>query len=302
MEVYMKILIAMPHYFKAENGIYGSLRNPQRRITSLFSSIQSLYQLFQSPQCNLHIEHMMAEPANQEHKYQLDIVICTTQGCHLLAELPIPTHYYTHIPTKAEPRLLGFECQAVLRDHLGKYDYYCFMEDDLMIHDAQFFDKLQWFNAQIGNQNVLQPNRYEVEDIRSPYPFLKGYIDGDISYKATAHFQNVNEMPELTGNVMGKTVRFRRALNPHSGCYFLNAAQMEYWEKQPYFLDRDISFFDPMASAATHSVTKTFRLYKPAMENAYFLEVEHCDKAYLNQVGSRLKIAENLVDKVRQPR
>ncbi|BAY64017.1 hypothetical protein NIES22_41080 [Calothrix brevissima NIES-22] len=41
---------------------------------------------------------------------------------------------------------------------------------------------------------------------------------------------------------MGMPIKFRRVLNHHAGCYFLNADQMAHWANQPYFLDRDTSF------------------------------------------------------------
>ena len=49
--------------------------------------------------------------------------------------------------------------------------------------------------------------------------------------------------------VLGNRVAFRRTLNPHAGSFFLSAAQMEHWARQPYFLDRDTRFIGPLESA-----------------------------------------------------
>jgi hypothetical protein len=59
---------------------------------------------------------------------------------------------------------------------------------------------------------------------------------------------------------------------------------MEYWARQPYFLDRDVSFVGPLESAATLGIMRTFRVYKPAAESASFLEIEHFGTAFLSMI------------------
>ena len=89
-------------------------------------------------------------------------MVCTTQGRHLLEHLPLPANLFAHRPTTAEPMLLGFECHAASRDGLGHYDYYAYLEDDLIARDPWMFTKLAWFTANLGDATLLQPNRYEV--------------------------------------------------------------------------------------------------------------------------------------------
>jgi hypothetical protein len=145
--------------------------------------------------------------------------------------------------------------------------------------------KLAWFTGVVGDENLLQPNRFETAHRA---PALKVYVDGNIRPQATVRFQNVNEQPELTGKIMETPVRFNRALNPHSGCYFLNAAQMERWTRQQYFLDRDTSFIGPLESAATLGIMRAFRVYKPAPENAGFLEIQHFGTGFLSHIGQAI--------------
>jgi hypothetical protein len=76
-------------------------------------------------------------------------------------------------------------------------------------------------------------------------------------------------------------VAFERWTNPHSGCFFLNAAQIEKWASSPGFLDGDCSFAGPLESAASLGVMKNFRIYKPAFPNAGFLEIRHMHNRYL---------------------
>lgn len=286
----MRILFTIAHFFKPDSkGKHASQRkDPRPRTIALSQSIAALQQLFGKSQSIINIGQRLAYPANQPQESELDIIICTTQDCHILNHLSLPSHFYKHHPTQAEPLLLGFECQAVLRDCLGKYDYYCFLEDDLIIHDPWFFIKLNWFTQQAGEQSLLQANRYEVS---TQALTSKAYIDGDLLPRVTAPFQNVQEQPELNGKIMGMAISFRRALNPHSGCYFLNANQMAHWSSQPHFLDRDTSFVSPLESAATLGIMKTFRVYKTIPAQANFLEIQHFGTGFLNLIGQQVGLA-----------
>ena len=57
--------------------------------------------------------------------------------------------------------------------------------------------------------------------------------------------------------------------------------------RQAVFFDRDISFAGPLESAATLGIMKTFRIYKPANDNAGFFEILHTNNRYL---GNWLKL------------
>lgn len=286
----MRILVTIAHFFNANgNGKHASQKkDPRPRLVALTKSLSALHQLFSKSQSIIDIKQRLALPANQPQSYDLDIVICTTQGHHLLNQLSLPSHFYQHHSTQVESMLLGFECQSLLRDSLGKYDYYCFLEDDLILNDPWFFIKLNWFTQQAGNLNLLQPHRYEVA---TNHLTCKAYIDGELAPKLTAKFQNVSEKPQLQGIIMGMPITFRRTLNPHAGCYFLNAHQMEYWANKPYFLDRDTSFVSPLESAATLGIMKTFRVYKSAPEQANFLDIQHFGTAFLSLIGQEIGLS-----------
>jgi hypothetical protein len=287
----MRIIFTIAHFFKPSNeGRHASQRkDPQPRLQALIKSLTALHQLFGKSQSIINIAQRLAFPVNQSQSHELDIIICTTKDHHLLNQLSLASHLYKHHPTNVEPLLLGFECQAVLQSCLGQYDYYCFLEDDLIIYDPWFFIKLNWFTQQAGDLNLLQPNRYEV----SPYGLVhKAYIDGDLALRVTAPFQNVQEQQELKGAIMNTPITFRRAWNPHSGCYFLNANQMAQWANQSYFLDRNISFVGPLESAATLGIMKTFRVYKTSPEQASFLEIQHSGTGFLGLIGGQVGLAE----------
>jgi hypothetical protein len=284
----MRLLVAIPHYYEphgranTDGRLHGSTgldRAPRR--AALTACVEALWRNYGPRQHLFDIERHESLPANGVGRNKLDIVVCTTRGRHLLGQLPLPVGAVQHHETGAEPMLLGFECQAVLRDCLGHYDYYAYMEDDLVARDPWLFRKLAWFTAQFGDESLLQPSRYEVGPLGITH---KIYIDGPIRAQATAGLQDLDESPVLTAEFLGAPLAFERAKNPHSGCYFLNARQMEHWARQPFFLDRDTRFVGPLESAATLGVMRAFRVYKARAEAASFAEIEHWGTEFLHLI------------------
>jgi hypothetical protein len=135
----------------------------------------------------------------------------------------------------------------------------------------------------VGDDKLLQPNRYEA-GLNHLVP--KVYVDGDLDEQVTAPFQDVRAGGPLAGEVMGLRVAFVRALNPHSGCFFLNARQMEHWARQPHFSDRASRFIGPLETAASLGIMRSFRVYRPAPANADFLEVQHFGTGYLERLSA----------------
>lgn len=183
--------------------------------------------------------------------------------------------------------MLPFECQRVLRDNLGRYDYYVYLEDDLILHDPWFFAKLLWFNQHTELLDLLQPNRFEI-GLAAPY--CKAYVDGDLAPQVAGRFQNIAHRPMLRATALGQPVAFKRPKNPHSGCFFLTDEQLAHWVKQAHFGDLDCRFVSPLESAATLGIMKTFRVYKPA-DPPGFLEVQHFGQSFLGLVGNKISLS-----------
>lgn len=279
----MRLLFAIPHYFDpTANAGYGSLSGTaERRAATVANCVANLHQQFGRPQCVIDIAGRTTCPANFATAIQVDILLCTTGERHLVEQLNLGPSYFKHIRTRAEARLLGFECHQHLRDHLGKYDYYCYLEDDLLMRDPWFFMKLRWFSGQFDNSSLLMPNRFELARDRIVH---KAYVDGQLRPDVTAPFQNIEEKTVLESKAFGQQVIFHRTNNPHSGCFFLNGEQMAHWASRPHFMNRDVRFVGPLESAASLGVMQTFRIYKPAAPNAAFLEVEHPGSAFLDLI------------------
>lgn len=281
----MRILFVVPHFFDpvdASTAQHGSqMAAAQPRIDALARCVLSLHQLYGHAQCVMQIRDRKTESSNDKTRADVHVVICTTGTRHVLDRLPIDATLYQHFPTDEAPEILGFQCRTIFRDRWGNFDYYCYLEDDLVLHDPWLFVKLAWFNRHVGDDKLLLPNRFE----RSAGPVVhKAYVDGDISPEVTRGFQDLDDQPRLESEVMGVPVVFRRPPNPHSGCYFLNSLQMRSWVQQKHFLDRSAAFIGPLESAATLGVMRAFKIYKPAMVNASFLEVEHHGAQFIRQI------------------
>lgn len=281
-----RILICIPHYhLPSRESRHGSTRaDTGARVAALSRCITALHENFGGTQYLTNLARAGLTAANSATHSRLDVVVCTTRGRHCLESLKLPASYFTHFPADCEGPMLGFQCHSVLRERLGSYDYYCYLEDDLVILDPWFFAKLKSFVACAGADCLLQAHRYErLHDSVA----RKAYVDGDLPPAATSRYQDVRDRPGVTVPFLGERITCNRVLNPHSGCFFLDAAQMAQWCAQPHFLDLDTSFYSALESAATLGVLKTFRIYKPAIEVANFLEIQHCGSSLLRRIADR---------------
>lgn len=284
----MRALFAVQHFYDPKpRGFYGSQSStPEQRSRAVAASILSLYQTFDAKQGLLNGPARTAPRANTAQPIEVSVVVCTTGNLHLMPQLRAVQHLFTHRECERESLYLGLECHAVLREGLDRFDYFCFLDDDLALTDPLFFAKLDWFTRVAGSDAVLQPNRFEVA---VGQPLHKLYIDGNMADPTISpRFQNINDRPRIEAEALGRKFVFKRVNNPHSGCFFLDRDKMAHWAAQPDFLVPDNVFAGPIESSTTLGIMRHFRVYKPARENAGFLEVAHLNNRYL---GKRLKFS-----------
>lgn len=279
----MRILFTIPHYFNPEGDArHGSGRAaPGARAAALDDCIAALHQNFGQAQGMIDIAGKKLQPANEGARHDVAIVVHALSAHHLFDRLEATASLYEQrtVREAEDPRMIGFACHETLRERLADYDYFCYLEDDLVLHDPWLFAKLRWFAGQVGDDSLLQPNRFEMDRGGGS---RKVYVDGNLLPRVTAPFQSVSEDSRVEGRALGRKIAFERALNPHSGCFFLNAEQMERWAGEAHFLDRDTSFIGPLESAASLGIMRTFKVYKAARNCANFLEIEHRDNAFMS--------------------
>lgn len=276
----MRLLVTIPHYFRGTApgdppGFYGSeTADAVARVQQVTRCIAALHQTFGPRQTLAAVQHTQA---NTTLAGSVDVVLVTNPADHLADQLP--RHLFTQFAVEAEPRHLGFVCQQILREQAGRYDRYAYLEDDIEVTDPLFLHKLTWFSRHFGPNVLLQPNRFE---LAHDLDVLKFYIDGDTTRPdITSAFQDVGVNPSLTADAFGQAFVFKRVDNAHAGCFFLDPAQLARMCALPEYGHPTDVFFGPLESAATLPLLRAFEVYKPARENAGFLEAQHLGRRFL---------------------
>lgn len=283
----MRILFVIPHYYGNGAAGYGStdLNKSNQRVLAVKNCISSLHQHFGANQFILPWSGQEPIPANRSTNHEIQVVVCVTGEDHLLNQLDIPQNLYVRYVVQLDnPLKLGFACYDVLRHCYGNYDWYCYLEDDLIINDPLFFHKLAMFYSSLGHDAyLLQPHRFEI--ISSSSQIQKAYIDGPLwEHNLMEIFANVRPVAgvtELCLNAFGVDWRMLLATNPHSGCFFLMESQLGRMLNQSWCGNYDESFCGPMESAATLYIMAFFNIYKPAPECTSFLELHHFHQRYI---------------------
>ncbi|MCB4421457.1 calcium-binding protein [Synechococcus sp. HB1133] len=272
----MDILFAIVHHWNPNgSGTHQSLRpDPNPRIIALQNQILSL--LRYGPNHSVfHMNDRAVYRINNTLKHNISIKIITDGTNHVLDLLnPRFLSSFEHIPVNIDnPRLLGFDAHKILAENLScDYDYYCYLEDDIVFSDPIFFEKLFHFNTLLGEDYLLLPNRFEQPP--SPHPVDLLYIDGPIDSSETGFIRpDPNKVVILPW--YPEPISLVKPSNPHSGCFFLTNAQLILWSKSTHWLDYNTSFISPLESAASLGIAKTFMCYKPSFDYASWLHVQH---------------------------
>ncbi len=274
----MRLLFVIPHYAgppEAANqypGI-GSYVEPLSRIAALSELIASLHRNF-GPIRNT-FEGAQIAPAGATNV--LDIVIVTMRERNVLSHLGLAAGTCAVEYVEGAPTEIPFHVPRLMKERLGRYDYYCMMEDDLAVHDPAFFEKLAWFQRNFGVRTLLAPTRVESAYTGTPGKVVVDPILPEAQY---ARFRRPGQRGELRGAWNGQEYGFALPANPHAACYVLTQEQLAWWIEQPTFDDRDGSWVGPLESAATLAVGKVFDIYKPVFPDPFFLEVHHFGVGY----------------------
>ncbi|MEG4089599.1 hypothetical protein [Microcoleus sp. Pol12B4] len=104
----------------------------------------------------------------------LSIAIHTLPNRHVTAYLPEYQIQCIEIQESPEcdPMFVGFTLQEEFVERVEKFDWFLFIEDDIVLYDAFILEKLNNFNRQSGYENaILYPHRFEM------YKGTKRYID-----------------------------------------------------------------------------------------------------------------------------
>jgi len=198
----------------------------------------------------------------------LTIAIQTLPNRHVTAYLPEYQIKCIQIQEgpECDPMFVEFRLQEEFVERVEKFDWFLFIEDDIVLYDAFVLEKLEKFNLQSGYETaILYPNRLEM------YQGTKRYIDliieSDLSW-------NQLSSVEIEG------VKFAEFNNPHSAFYCLSRKQMKHWIKSGRVFKNQVVNVGPLESAATFCLLECFSIYKPHPSNLNYFEVRHYDSKY----------------------
>lgn len=275
----MKVAFLIPHVFRGDDSgsLHGSSWEHARETRSqIFDQvIFQIHSLWGRRHTALDGPELKILAGANPFAVDFEIFVFTTGDLHLLDNLAT-RHMVTHIATEAEPMLVGFECAKWIRDHLNEYDYYFYLEDDLLIHDPLFLIKIENFNRLVAGSlpnAVLQPQRYELSLLAADPNVIKDIDRLYIDYANRDLTPPVG--PPITLTFLGISIEFEPALNPHSGCYIISNRQAEMVVAHPDFLTLGKMYDFPLDTAATAFIAQALTVYKPARQSLSFLEIQH---------------------------
>ena len=290
----IKVRAVIPHYY-AEAGAsvreigagFGSRQLGGRlaRSIALSRCLHGLLNLRRSKkdlQLDFRTQAGVDTPASTDSfELKLEVVVVHQEGACLLDVItPLAPQVKVLRVDLDDPRELGLVARDWLISHPSPADLNLYLEDDLVIQDPLFVDKILWMAHRSNHQCVLLPHRYEVTHRLDLPPLL--LIDGAIDNDEIASWHQPSPCV-ATGEFRGqKGIQFDCPSNPHSGFFGISLPQLLILRKQA--LPRD-GFVGPLETAATYTVGCAFMLLKPALVNRRFLMIEHAHPSYLGYLN-----------------
>lgn len=294
----MHVRAVIPHYFqelKAGEQIevgegYGS-RQPgsrQRRSIAFQQCLLGLINLRRSRK-QLILDLVAAQPESfdmrarvgldEEISIEIVIVIHSQQTC-LDAVLLANYQYLRVLPCpNVDPHLLGLSARDYLIHHPDPADLNLYLEDDLVIHDELFLDKLLWVARATEYESILMPHRYELLPVS--HRSSKLLVDGHIEFEGSCDW-HVPETGVFSNRFLdGRLISFDRPVNPHSGFFGLSKYQVESIANKELPVN---GFVGPLETAATLTPGLFFQILKIALPDASFFWVEHACPSFIGYV------------------
>ena len=272
----MKVIFAMPHYYKEkENAAYGSSRGGQRQARSLaliqcISSLLSMQKATEDLVLNIGEKGIQkAKSENNQESVEIDVNIFT-DGKNILSPA-IKIFGKTIKMHKAElndSRHLPLKARDYLIEKGDGYDLCIYMEDDLIIRDSQFLEKQKWIIERCKHKAVLMPHRTEWVPMSMGQRLL---VDGPLRSEFIKRYCSP-KTNIARGIFQGREVVFDQTDNPHSGLFCISGRQAAELAKLKQPVE---GFISPLETAATLTVLSRYTVLKPSWKNREFLWVEH---------------------------
>ena len=281
------VRVGIPHFFREDGGGpgNGSRRPGARRSRALAMErcLAGLLRLARGERdAQLHIgDHAIDHLPPEEGlpplpPLRLEIVVCS-DGQHLLEEVlrevQGPIRLETLRPN--DPVLLPLACRDLLIHSDPIADLTLYLEDDLVIDDAEYVDKQLWFLHQSEHRLSLMPHRFERVDHNG---FGRLLVDGPLREDDIRRFCEPRT-DVARGHYRDQgPLSFDISANPHAGSFALSRPQVEHLRRQT--LPRN-GFVGPIETASTLTVLQFFPVLKPSLRHRSFLSIEHAHPSFL---------------------
>lgn len=281
------VRVGIPHFFREDGGGPGNgSRRPgarQSRALALARCLAGLQRLCRGGRdAVLHIgdhaiDHLPPEQGLPPlPPLRLEIVVCS-DGQHLLEEVlrevQGPIRLETLRPN--DPVLLPLACRDLLIHSDPIADLTLYLEDDLVIDDAEYVDKQLWFLHQSEHRLSLMPHRFERVDQNG---FGRLLVDGPLREDDIRRFCEPRT-DVARGHYRDQgPLSFDISANPHAGSFALSRPQVEHLRRQT--LPRN-GFVGPIETASTLTVLQFFPVLKPSLRHRSFLSIEHAHPSFL---------------------
>ena len=285
------VRVAIPHFYRPDTNDrsgYGSSRPDAAIYRSValarcLGSVLSLARQQNEQMLVIEDASIAQTPSSQYLSRQLsgvviDCHVFVTHADYLQSELKVFENQITvHRLQLDNPRRLPHAARDFLLsdDSIGDADLSLYVEDDLVIQDRLYIDKLIWFYERTHHQLVLMPHRYEM----TADPVMpRFFVDGPMNQSSfPIHHQPA--MAVAGGRFWdGQEVIFDVASNPHSGSFALTNQQ-----RRRVFRDGvdDEGFVGELETVATFTALQHYPVMKPGWRHRDFLSIEHAHPSYL---------------------
>ena len=278
----MRVLLTMPHVFDPKEGsLYSSQTEAKREIKTKALQRATIENLMR------HGKRHWIHASLGKSKPVVTRELATTKGIDLTIQIYTPPAATLSDTLKGDsrleildPKIKDYKQVPLLAskralEQANNYDVIGYLEDDLLIEDPDFFAKIHNLVERTGGDYAFIPHRYE------QIPELGDVIlSGDPDGVRDDLFWATGECIQLRWQL--GPVRFYRATNPHSGCYFLTRDQasrvLEYWVQRNWIPEFQLS--GPLEQAGSGLLLPVLKVMKPVPDHYRFLMVRHLDELW----------------------
>ena len=284
----VKVRVVIPHYFcESKNAAYGSSREGQRlsRCIALSRCISSLLGLTRTSNDSvLNIgtrsidtwKNSAKDTSLRVNELSFDINVFVTGDSFLNEVLDNYSNAITvHTQDLEDPRHLALAARRWLIHSEPIADISIYLEDDLVITDSHFFDKIVWFTENAQQDFLLMPHRFEVERSTNSRRLI---VDGPLDLGFIRKFCNPVKGALKANFGSWRDISFDIAANPHSGLFYLDRSKVNLLRSVEL---HDSGFVGPLETAATLTVLNQFKICKASEGSHRFFEVEHAHPSFL---------------------